>query len=296
MSIYEDYMSNYFQAIQKYKNSIDLQVIKQSIDTVIDFVRYSDSEPNERLDFRDKSKILGEETYKFDVFEKAHAALCINDWDVNTIGDGSICKHVADAMTYTDNLVNRRFVVPEFLDKLKTPDKQQRSKYEHALYEIYCGSDEEKAFKDAISSFKGKYSLLAFLFFIKDKDRFLPTSSETFDSIFSEMGLPFKMQKRCSWENYCEFLAIISSVKDYLSGLNICNHEISLLDAHSIVWIMNYEKYKTWCNTSSDINTPMIIKKRIENSDGTINYQCPRCDYSFKRNGRCPACGQLVKE
>lgn len=296
MSIYKDYIGNYYQAIQKYKDSINLQAVEQSINTVVDFVRSSDSDHDELLDFHDKSRLLGEESYKYDVFEKAHAALCVDEWDITSIGNGLISRYVADAMAHTENLVNRRFAVPEFLDKLKSTDKLKQEKYERALYEIYRGYDEETAFKDAISCFGAKYPLIAFLFFIKDQDRFLPTSPDTFDAIFENMGIGFKMSQKCSWENYCNFIAIISCVKDYLSQSGLCAHEVSLLDAHSAVWLMNYEKYKSWHNDTKDINTPMRPKKRFRKSDGSIFYVCPRCDYSFKKNDRCPECGQMVKE
>ena len=296
MSVYKDYIGNYYQAIQKYKDSINTQAIEQSINTVVSFVRDADAIPTELLNFRDKSKILGEESYKYDVFEKAHEALGLVDWDITLIGSGSICRHVADAMAYTDNLVNRRFAVPEFLNKLKTTDKQKLDKYEMALYEVYLGDDEEKAFRDAVSCFGAKYPLIAFLFFIKDKDRFLPTSPDTFDSIFGEMGIGFKMSQKCSWENYCKFIAIISCVRDYLSASGLCDHEVSLLDAHSAVWIMNYEKYKSWNGSANDINTPMKPKEIKTEENGTVMYQCPRCNESFKEAPRCPICGQLVKE
>lgn len=296
MSIYKDYISNYYLAIQKYKDSINRQAIEQSINFVVDFVRNADSAPTELLNFHDKSKLLGEEAYKYDVFEKAHEALSLDDWDITAVGSGSICGHVTDAMTYTENLVNRRFAVPDFLNKLKTIDKQKLEKYEMALYEIYCGYDEEKAFRDAISCFGGKYPLIAFLFFIKDRDRFLPTSPDTFDEIFYEMGIGFKMSQRCSWNNYCNFIAIISCVQDYLSKSGLCEHEVSLLDAHSAVWIMNYPGYKEMHNNSNNINIPMRPKSRIRKSDGNIYFICARCSKSFIKAPRCPECGQAVKE
>lgn len=296
MSTYKDYLGNYYLAIQKYKDSTNKQAIEQSINTVVDFVRDINSEPDELLNFRDKSKLLGEESYKYDVFEKAHEALKLNDWDITTIGSGLICGHVVDAMAFTNNLVNRKFAVPEFLGRLKTTDKEKINKYELALYEIYHGDDEEKAFRDAISCFGAKYPLIAFLFFIKDQDRFLPTSPDTFDAIFKEMGIGFKMSQKCSWDNYCNFIAIISSVQDYLTKSGLCEHEVSLLDAHSAVWIMDYEKYKTWRNESNDINTPMNPKDIKTEANGTVMYQCPRCDILFKQARRCPECGQSIKE
>ena len=295
MSIYKDYISNYYQAIQKYKDSINRQTIKQNINDVLSFVREHDHDPNELLDFHNKQKILESESYKYDVFDKAHEALCLEMWNASDIGSGLICNRVADAMAYTDNLVNRHFAVPKFLKLLDTSDKQKIEKYEHTFYEIYLGDDEEKAFTDAKSCFSGTYPLIAYLFFIKDRDRFLPTSPDTFDAIFKEMGIGFSMSQRCGWENYCNFIAIFSCVKDYISDSGLCEHEVSLLDAHSAVWIMNYPEYEAWHRETKDINTPMRPKKKIRKADGTISYQCGRCDYSFRQSERCPECGQLVK-
>ena len=109
------------------------------------------------------------------------------------------------------------------------------------------------------------------------------------------MGIGFSMSQRCGWENYCNFIAIFSCVKDYISDSGLCEHEVSLLDAHSAVWIMNYPEYVAWHRETKDINTPMRPKKKIRKADGTISYQCGRCDYSFRQSERCPECGQLVK-
>ena len=75
-------------------------------------------------------------------------------------------------MKHTDNLVNRQFGVPQFVSLLNNAEKQNRERYEEALYSVYFGDDEEMAFKKAVSCFGGKYPLIAFLFFIKDRDRF----------------------------------------------------------------------------------------------------------------------------
>ncbi|MBR3248198.1 MAG: hypothetical protein IKG03_07370 [Clostridiales bacterium] len=287
---------NYNQTVNQYLENIDSRTIEYAVDTVIEFVRYANREPKGLLDFHNGSKQPKEENYKYDVFEKAHAALSLDKWDRSKIGSGEICKYASDAIAFTDNLVNRHFAVPDFLNRLKDPDKQKRDKCEQALYEIYLGDDEEKAFNDAISCFGAKYPIIAFLFFIKDRDRFLPTSPDTFDSIFNSMGLSFKMSAKCGWNNYCEFIAIIKCAQDMLSKSGVCRHTVSLLDAHSAIWIMNYEEFKSWRKTIDDINIPMRPKNTIYKPDGTSDYVCARCNYQFIQTSRCPECGQLMKE
>lgn len=290
-----NYIEKYHQMIHESMEGINKHAIEESIDSVIEFVRLTDHDKSELIDFHDTTKLIGGESYKYDVFDNAHEALCLEQWDISSIGSGAICGFVVDAMKHTDNLVNRQFGVPQFLSLLKNAEKQNRQRYEEALYSVYFGADEEMAFKKAVDCFGGKYPLIAFLFFIKDRDRFLPTSPDSFDSIFESMGLGYKMSARCSWSNYCEFIAIITYAQEYLTKSGVCSHAVSLLDAHSAIWLMHYTEYKAWHNEEKDINTPMRPKKKIRKADGTISFQCGRCGYSFRQNDRCPECGQLVK-
>ena len=291
-----NYIKTYRQAVTIYMEGVNKRAIGKSIDSVIEFVRYTDHDKSELIDFHDTTKLIGGESYKYDVFDKAHEALCLEQWDISSIGSGAICGFVADAMKHTGNLVNRQFGVPQFMSLLKNAEKQNRQRYEEALYSVYFGEDEEMAFKKAVDCFGGKYPLIAFFFFIKDRDRFLPTSPDSFDSIFESMGLGYKMSSRCSWSNYCEFISIITYAQEYLTKSGVCSHDVSLLDAHSAIWLMHYPEYKAWYSETKDINTPMKPKKKIRKADGTNSYQCGRCDYFFRQSDRCPECGQLVKK
>lgn len=40
-------------------------------------------------------------------------------------------------MKHTDNLVNRQFGVPQFVSLLNNAEKQNRERYEEALYSVY---------------------------------------------------------------------------------------------------------------------------------------------------------------
>ena len=277
-----NYIKTYSQTVSKCMEDMNKRAIEKGIDSVIEFVRHTDHDKSELIDFHDTTKLIGGESYKYVVFDKAHEALCLEQWDISSIGSGAICGFVTDAMKHTDNLVNRQFGVPQFLSLLKNAEKQNRQRYEESLYSVYFGEDEEMAFKKAVDCFGGKYPLIAFLFFIKDRERFLPTSPDSFDSIFESMGLGYKMSARCSWSNYCEFIAIITYAQEYITKSGVCSHDVSLLDAHSAIWLMHYPEYIAWHNEAKDINTPMRPKKKIRKADGTISYQCGRCGYSFR--------------
>ena len=46
----------------------------------------------------------------------------------------------------------------------------------------------------------------------------------------------------------------------------------------------------------NDINVPVSPRREYKKSDGTVFYTCSRCGVDFKKNRRCPECGQLMKE
>ena len=49
-------------------------------------------------------------------------------------------------------------------------------------------------------------------------------------------------------------------------------------------------------SSAKGINFPLNPKRIIRETDGSIKYQCPLCDFFFKKAQRCPECGQLIKE
>ena len=138
--------------------------------------------------------------------------------------------------------------------------------------------------------------MFAYLFFVKDKNKYLPASPNNFDRCFAQMNVNFKMSYNCSWDNYSEFISIIRETQEELPKLMKIAHELSLLDSHSFVWIVGEEGFINWNKAPSDINTPIEPKSVINEPDGTIKYLCGRCEYLFSKAPRCPECGQAVKE
>ena len=98
------------------------------------------------------------------------------------------------------------------------------------------GDDQEGAFEAARAHFGGYYDLIAYLFFIKNKNQFLPICPGYFDAAFSKLGIGLKTSRRCSWENYVSFIEAVGMTRDALSLL-LEGSEPSLLDAHSFLWM-----------------------------------------------------------
>lgn len=62
----------------------------------------------------------------------------------------------------------------------------------------------------------------------------MPISQEKFDAIFNSLGIDLKTSYNISWENYLNYCDIIKSFKKHLSAID---KDITLLDAHSFLWI-----------------------------------------------------------
>jgi len=128
-----------------------------------------------------------------------------------------------------NNLINWR-KVDDFSKKTKN------EKLETTLFNFYKSKIKDSEAFEQFRSENLSYQFIAYLFFIKDNQKFLPISQERFDKIFKQIGLSeFKTSGNASWENYSEFCSIIKQVQKFLK---IKDKNATLLDAHSFLWIL----------------------------------------------------------
>lgn len=256
----------YNEIIAKGMKEITIPKLDKNIIDFIDFIHFVDNDVYESIDFRTDSKYLGEtEGYKKDVYKKVNSLLQYTSWKKKDIGTEEILKKARKAYKHALNLINGKFALPKFLDKLDPHSIDFKPDSERVLYDIYCGDDEKYAFEQAVDTFGGVYPVIAFLFFIKDSNRFLPTSPLKIDENFRYLGIDFSMSGKCSWENYCGFISIIKNIQNQLNKYKFAQHSVSLLDAHSFVWIINHEKFIEWKKNTSEIS------EMAEQIDGEIS-------------------------
>lgn len=274
---------------------VNLPILEEKAKAFTEYV-HAKEKSSGPISFADPKGFLAkEEGYKAKLAQDAKGILKLDEWEERWIGSGRIKDRVYNLMNMSQNIVNFNGVI-DFKNHFVEGHRSYSPKAEKAIYEIYCGSDEEAAFNLAIEAFGAKYSLLAYLFFLKDETRFLPATPTNFERCFEQLGINFKMSFKCSWENYSKFLDIIREFREILPNYLDVSHEISLLDAHSFVWIIGEEVFINWRTGSVDINTPLRPKNKLRKGEGTIVYKCPRCEYSFIQASRCPECGQLIRE
>lgn len=121
------------------------------------------------------------------------------------------------------------------LEALQTP--RQRQEMEGLLFGLYRGEADDSATFDRLADLGGKYTLIGYLFFLKDIDRYMPIQPTGFDRAFDMMGIEFTTLRRCSWDNYTTYLAVLSTLRPLIAE-EAKLESVSLVDAHSFVWIL----------------------------------------------------------
>ena len=110
---------------------------------------------------------------------------------------------------------------------------------EGLLFGLFRGGAEEGATFDRLSDLTdGKYPLLAYIFFLKDMDRFMPIQPTGFDRAFRALGIDFSTLRKCGWENYSTYNETLAALQPFIeasAGLK----DVRLVDAHSFCWIFS---------------------------------------------------------
>lgn len=211
-----------------------------------EFVQFIKTTSNENFHAFATSKYLdNQENYKYKVYEEARENLGNKWWKPEDIGTGKIQQAVSSAIK---TRVNHNFEIVDnnLVDWRKKDDFSKRPKsktLETTLFNFYKSKTKDSDSFEKLINEGLTYQFIAYLFFIKDSQRFLPISQEQFDKIFELIGLPdFKTKSNASWDNYNEFCGIIKQVRDFLKTKD---KNATLLDAHSFLWILGYQMKET---------------------------------------------------
>ena len=215
-----------------------------------------------------------EEGYKYSIYTIGREALGFQEWKSSDIGSGKIAEAVIAAIQIpNNNLVpwesrygekarphHPLFEARENCDKLRN--------IEACLFKLYREEQNEQSFSELTRLFGKQYPLLAYLFFLKDRSKYLPIKPTFVDRAFEHLGADFKTRNRCSFENYLFYLELLSEVKLMLAESLMA--EASLLDAHSFTWILVSQMKKAGmladihdCLNLSDSEREAISKRRV---------------------------------
>ncbi|MDX8520970.1 hypothetical protein [Mesorhizobium dulcispinae] len=189
------------------------------------------------------------ESYKPRLRAYALGLLRTGEWSEAAIGSGAILNRMIEAIeiqnsrsNLTNNLVfwQNRFGHANrdhraLLEAASNP--KLRREIEQLLFGLFRSNADEGATFDRLSELTGgKYPLLAYFYFLKDMDRFMPIQPTGFDRAFRAAGIDLSTLRQCSWENYSTYnqtLAELRSLIETAAGLKSAR----LVDAHSFCWV-----------------------------------------------------------
>lgn len=202
--------------------------------------------------FDSQPYIKRHESYKDKVNAIGNEHLNINSWNRNDIGTGRILKSVRDAVDVESNNLlihdNRRGLDARSDKSLNIEyDVDSLTEFESILFDFYNNNvTDEDSFTNLLKYTGKKYPFLAYLFFLKSKKKYLPIAPRTFDEVFKLLEIKLRTTQKCSLKNYLNYIGEIRNVQNLLQTKSeLVGEEITLLDAHSYLWILG-SHMKDW--------------------------------------------------
>jgi 5-methylcytosine-specific restriction protein A len=240
---------------------VSIEKLERLFDDFVDFVTKADQK--KFTSFSTSAFIETKENYKYSVYNKAREKLGQKLWKPMDIGTGKIQNYINEAIQpkvdHGNQTVDNNLVDWRKKDAFSKFGKSQ--KLEEIFFNFYKSKiSDQQAFESLIEE-KLSYQFIAYLFFIKDRNRFLPISQKKFDEIFELLGIEgFKTSHNLSWDNYINFLDLIKQVHVFLKGKD---NGATLLDAHSFLWVLGNQMKSTDYSQSShshEANESLVVE------------------------------------
>lgn len=245
-----------------------------------------------------------EEGYKRKAWQTARRdKLCLDTWD--DVPSNIIVENVWNTMQYGErqnflSKANLRKIPPEVFHD--NHDKTAKIFYD--LYKNENSSDEE-SFRKIVDLLGKKihdpFSVVAYLFFLKDKDKYVPVRKDGFTKRLPKLGFPVSCVKTCTWENYQIILDVMKQLQTLLQE-HLEN--VELIDAQSFFWMLRMVDEETPEYNPDDVDecetkvtksyaegrpvTQYYVKKYERdprNRAAAIQihgYKCMACGFDFK--------------
>ena len=193
---------------------------------------------------------------KIKIYDKAREKLNFQNWQASDIGSGKIIASTIEAIKVNDYLVawqssDKIYKIHSSFDTL---EQDRKEAIEQCLFNHYHENEDKTTFGKLIEYFGEHYPLISYLFFIKDHSKYLPVSVRSFDKSFKSLGASFSTYKKCSWENYTQFLDLISQLQVMLS--EDLQSKVKWLEAHTFAWTLSYDMVEYELKEETDFSKP----------------------------------------
>ena len=219
------------------------------------------------------------EGYKPRLQQHARGFLIPNAWTEAEIGSGAILTRTIRAIEIqnSDGLTNNLVFWQNLYGHAKREhhvlldadsNANLRRELERLLFGLYQGGADEGSTFDHLSELTGaKYPLLAYLYFLKDMDRFMPVRSRTFDRAFRDLGIDLITARHCSWANYQRFNAALGAVQRALALMDGLA-TVRRIDAHSFCWML--ERLDDSGREKSISEMRQFVENTVRNANGQL--------------------------
>lgn len=210
-----------------------MEVTEKIFETaLLGFNKIGNEISNEKVSIFKNHSLVKHENYKYDIKDEAKNQLLTNTWKEADLGTGRILARVKSAININiNNLIDWR--KKDDFKKLNANKENEKLLFDFFKTKITDENAFNKFYEIGFS-----YQLIAYLFFIKNHQKYMPISQEQFDKIFYSLEIDFKTSHNRSWENYLEFNDIIKQFKKQLAKKF---QNVELLDAHSFLWIYGFQ-------------------------------------------------------
>lgn len=254
--------------------TISTDILEQLYKEFVEFIKIIANE--DFVSFKKSKYVDLEENYKYAIYREAKRNLGNKDWKSELIGTGEIQKLVFSAIiknaihlykSYDNNLIY--WIQKDNFQKLG-----KNKELEQLFFDFYKTKiSNQRAFEGLNQYFE--YQLIAYLFFIKDYNQFLPISQDIFDKVISnKLNIAdFKTRGRASWDNYKTFIEIIKQTHRFLRTKD---RETTLLDAHSFLYILGKQRedwLKKLPNQESKSQDNSAVSENLESEKKEVNTQ-----------------------
>jgi hypothetical protein len=189
------------------------------------------------------------EGYKERVRDEARRRLGVSEWRHQDIGNGDILDRAIRAIEINEGSMTRNNLVA-WVNRYGVASQSHaallrarlrpldRKTIEQWFFDFFRGKIADEVAFGRFCEFAGaRYDLVAYFFFLKDWNRFMPIAPTSFDKAFAGLDVPLVTTKACSWSNYCEYNEVLLSVRRGLAE-DAQSGEVRLIDAHSFCWMI----------------------------------------------------------
>jgi hypothetical protein len=200
--------------------------------------------------FRDPTtRAYAWEEYKTRVALLGKETMDAASWRKKDIGTGIILGRVIAAIEHKDN--NLVTWDGRYGDNARQhacllnarSDKSATLALEKMFFELYKRKQADREhFERLVELCEKPFALIAFLFFLADRERNLPIRPSRFEATFERLGIHLRLAGEITWEKYQAYLRALAQVRNALQRFNI--PDATLLDAHSFCWILSSEDFE----------------------------------------------------